>query len=97
MSYNMNAKVRAFRSNAEDTVQAILLRVNTTGENGIVRTTNDAIFSSSIHSQKDSLLSVLTVDAQPLATDSVSVRCHNGSTGFAEEIYFLPNTAGIAT
>ena len=78
MSYNINAEVGAIRSNVKGT--AILLQVDSAGENGIARR-----------------LSVLTVGAQPLATGSVRVRCHNGSTVFGEEIEFLPNEAGMYT
>ncbi len=39
-------------------------------------------------------LSVLTVRAQPQATDMLSVKCHNGSNHLAEEIAFLPRPAG---
>ncbi len=39
-------------------------------------------------------LSVLTVNAQPQATEMLSVRCHNGSNYSAKEIQYLPTTAG---
>ena len=77
MSYNVNARVGSIRANAEET--AILLRVDSAGENGIARR-----------------ISVLTIDARPLAADPVSVRCHNGSAEFAQEIHFWPKTAGIS-
>ncbi len=39
-------------------------------------------------------LSVLTINAQPQATGMLSVKCHNGSDRLAEEIQYLPRTAG---
>ena len=78
MSYNVNTRVGAIRSNVQSDQTAILMRVESRGDGSGVA----------------SRMSVLTISALPSARASLTVACHNGSTDVIEEFMFWRREAG---